>query len=232
MVLVRYIYYIGGVALFTWLLVALELSGPGGLKLQQFDYPGDIIGTSEYSPLEHIQAGILVTCGLLFTWVGSHCPGQRPIAQLFAGLAGIFFIRELDYFLDRFIAVNLWQALMAIVAAILIVYIYRDWQRFRIAWFRIWPSPGLTMLFAGSIVIFAFVPLVARESLWMAIMGDRYMRIVSLAVEEFVELLGYFLWLVGTIEYAYQSKVIALQEPQSAVAKRRASRQPKSEGRF
>jgi hypothetical protein len=51
-------------------------------------------------------------------------------------------------------------------------------------------------------------------------------------VEELVELLGYFLFLIGTIEYTYQARVVAFHEPLSAVAKRRAGRQPKSAGRF
>ena len=66
----------------------------------------------------------------------------------------------------------------------------------------------------------------------MAIMGDGYQRIVKLAVEEFIELIGYFFWLIGTIEYTYQARAIAMREPQAAVAKRRAGRFPKSEGRF
>jgi hypothetical protein len=66
----------------------------------------------------------------------------------------------------------------------------------------------------------------------MAILGEDYRRIVKLAVEEFIELSGYMLWLIGTIEYTYQAKAIALREPQAAAAKRRASRLPKSKGRF
>lgn len=232
MVLIRYIFYLGGIALVCWLLTSLEISGPGGLRLHLYVYPGDSIGTSEYSPVEHIQAAILLTCGLLYAWVARYCPAQRTVALFFAGLAAIFLIRELNYFLDLLIANNFWHMLMAVVAAILIVFTYRHWPRFRIAWLRIWPSPGLTLLFAGAIVLFAFVPIVSREALWMALMGERYVPVVRFAVEEFVELLGYFLWLIGTIEYAYQSKVIAKQEPRSVVAKRRAGRQPKSAGRF
>ena len=40
-------------------------------------------------------------------------------------------------------------------------------------------------------------------------MGDSYERIFKLAVEEFIELLGYFLWIIGTIEYALQARAIA-----------------------
>lgn len=232
MVLIRFVLYFLGVALITYLLTRLEVAAPGSLKLQLFSGPGDVLGTSEFSPVEVIQSGILAICGLLFAWVARNFPSQRAIAVPFGGLALIFLIRELDYFLDRFVAENFWQSLMAVVAALVIVYSGRQRRKFRVAWLRIWPSPGLTLLFAGAVIIFAFVSLVGHEPLWMAILGEQYQRVAKLAVEEFIELSGYFMWLVGTIEYAYQVRAIAGQEPQSAAAKRRARRQPKSDGRF
>ena len=233
MVLVRYICYFIGVALVTGLLAYSEISAPGGLKLHTFPAPGDLLGTSEYSPVEIIQNGILVICGLLFVWVGRYCPQQRPIAHTFAALALIFLIRELDYFLDKFVADNFWQAIMAVVAALAFAYTYRNWRRFRIAWFRVWPSPGITLMFAGFVIHFAYVLIIGHEPLWAAILGDNYVRVAKLAAEEFMELIAYFLWLIGTIEYAYQSRAIATREPQPVVAKRRDRRQhQKTEGRF
>lgn len=232
MALLRYLFYFLGVGVVTGLLAALEIWFPGSLKLHLFVNAGDVVGTSEYSPIEIIQPGILIVCGLLYTWVASNCPSQRPIAILFGGLALIFAIRELDYFLDRFVADNFWQLLNGIAGSLLIAYSWRQRRRFRLAWLRMWPSPGLTLLFAGATIIFAFVQFIGHEPLWQSIMGDDYQRIVKLAVEEFIELSGYFLWMIGTIEYTYQAKVIAFREPQPAAAKRRAGRLPKSEGRF
>ena len=48
-----------------------------------------------------------------------------------------------------------------------------------------------------------------------------------------MELMGYYLWLIGTIEYAYQSRAITTREPQPAVAKKRdRDRHQQSEGQF
>ena len=231
MALIRYVLYFFGVAIITWLLTQLEISSPGSLKLHIYPNPADTLGTSEYSPVEIIQPGILVICGLLLAWVATNCPSQRPVAFLFGGMALAFFIRELHFFLDR-VADNLWQVLVTIPTALVIVYTYRHRRRFRIAWGRVWPSPGLAILFSGAIVMFAFAQIVADENLWMAILGDHYRRVVKLSVEEFMELAAYYLWLIGTIEYTYQARVIAMREPQPAVAKRRQGRQPKPEGRF
>jgi hypothetical protein len=151
---------------------------------------------------------------------------------MFGGLALAFIIRELDYFLDLYVADNFWQVAFAIVAALIITYTYRHWRRFRVAWLRVWPSPGIALLFAGACIHFAFVRFVGHEPLWIAILGDGYQRVIKLGIEEFIETMGYFLWLIGTIEYTYQARAIALREPQPAVARRRARRKPKSKGRF
>lgn len=232
MLLIRYILYFVGVALTAFLLTQLEISIPGDLKLDLLVDAGDVTGTSEYSPVEIIQSLILVACALLLGWVAAYCHSQRTIAIVFGGLALIFLLRELDYFLDRFVIVNLWRVIVAIVAALVIVYCYRQWRRFRIAWFRVWPSPGLVLYFAGAVVVFSFAPFVSREVLWQSLLGPGYQRIAVVAAGEFIELVGYCLWLVGTIEYVQQARAIGQQEPQTVAAKRREGRRPKSEGRF
>lgn len=232
MVLIRYILYFIGITLLAGLLTQMEIVAPGSLKLQVFTNPSDTLGTSEYSPVEIIQVCILMVCGALFAWVSRYCPSQRPIALPFAGLAALFSIRELDYFLDRQIVENFGQVVVAVIIALLIVYAYRQQRKFRIAWLRIWPSPGLTLLFAGACIVFSFAMLIGQESWWVALLGEDYRRIAKLAAEEFVEVVGYYFWLIGTIEYSYQARAIALRDPQAVAAKRRDGRREKSAWRF
>jgi hypothetical protein len=229
---VRYVFYFAGVAVITSALTQLEIQFPGSLKLHVIVNEGDKFGTSEYSPIEIIQPLILGICGLLMAWVAKYCPSQRPIAFPFGGLALVFLIRELDYYFDRYLIDNLWQVLTAIAGAFVIAYTYRQRRRLKIAWGRIWPSPGMALLFAGAIILFAYVRLVGHEPLWMSILGDDYQRVVKLAVEEFIELIGYFLWLIGTIEYAYQARAIAYKDPQPAVQRRREKRRHDLEGPY
>lgn len=229
---IRYPIYFFSIAFVTWALTRMELAAPGSLKLHIMVEPTDIYGTSEYSPVEIIQAIILGACGIIMGWVAKYCPSQRPIAFLFGGLALAFLIRECDYFLDRYVIDNLWQVLVTIVGALVVTYTYRQRRRLKIALARIWPSPGLTFLFCGAVILFAFVRLVGHEPLWESMLGDAYQRIIKLAVEEFTELLGYFLWMVGTIEYALQARAIAYRKPQPAARRRRDKRRHDAEKRF
>jgi hypothetical protein len=231
MLLIRYIAYFIGVALVVFLLARLEISFPGSLQLDSIGNASDVASARKFSPIGIVQSLLLVICGLLQWWVALHCHSQRPIAILFSGLALIFLLHELDDFLDNHVIVNLWQVMIAIVAALIIVYCYRQWRRLRIAWFRVWPSPGLTLYFAGAIVVLILVPVFAQETLWKSPAGDLE-RMVSATAKEFAELIGYALWLIGTVEYAMQARIITKHEPQSVAAKRRAGRHPKSEGRY
>jgi magnesium-transporting ATPase (P-type) len=224
----RYLLYFISIAFVTWALTNMEIASPGSLKLHIVVSDTDVFGTSEFSPVEIIQAIILGVCGLIMTWVARYCPSQRPIAFGFGGLALIFLIRESDYFLDRFVADNAWQVLTAVFGALLVAYTYRHRKRLVIALARIWPSPGLTLLFAGAIILFAFVPLVGHEPLWRSILGETYLRITKLAIEEFMELMGYFLWMIGTVEYAFEARAIAYRKPQPAARRRRDTRRRKS----
>ena len=227
----RYLLYFLAIAFITWALTQMEIASPGSLKLHVVMSETDVYGTSEFSPVEIIQAIILALCGLIMGWVARYCPSQRPIAFGFGGLALIFMIRESDYFLDRYVVDNLWQVLIAILAALLIAYTYRHRKRLTIALARIWPSNGITLLFAGAVILFAFVPLVGHEPLWMSILDHAYQRVIKLAIEEFIELMGYFLWMIGTIEYALQARAIAYRVPQPAARRRRDTRRRKSRRR-
>ena len=218
---IRYLLYFLLVASITAIFCVLEIAYPGSLRLHEFVGPDDPLGTSEYSPIEMIQPLVLIVCGLLMAWVALNYVSQRPVAFGFGGLALAFMFRELDYFSDRYLPDNLWQVLIGIAAALVIAYTYRHRRRLSIALSRLWPSPALALLFAGAVILFVFVRLVGYEALWQAILGEQYVRVVTLAVEEFIELLGYLFWLIGTIEYTYQVRLLYEREPQSIAAKRR-----------
>jgi hypothetical protein len=80
------------------------------------------------------------------------------------------------------------------------------------------------LLFAGAVILFSFVRFVGHEPLWQAIMGDDYQRVVKLGLEEFIELVGYFFWLIGSFEYAWQARQIALRDPATPALRRRRHR--------
>ena len=209
----RYLLYTLAVLLLTGYFAWAEISEPGSLKLLVFESSEDQLGTSEYSPIELIQPVMLMTCMLLFAWVAKDVPSQRPIAFLFGGIAFSGTVRELDLFLDRAVADNFWQLPVGLAAALVIVYTLRNRRRFKVAWLKIWPSAGLSLLYAGALIEFVFAQLIGHQPLWQAIAGDGYQRIVKVTVEELIELMGYCIWVIGSIEYALQARNLRHAEP-------------------
>ena len=65
----RYLVYFIAIAFITWALTALELASPGSLRLHVLVNPSDVYGTSEFSPVEIIQAIVLMACGGILAWV-------------------------------------------------------------------------------------------------------------------------------------------------------------------
>jgi type IV secretory pathway TrbD component len=228
----RYLIYFAAIAFVTWALTQLELASPGSLSLQVLLSNAHSHGGIVYSPVAFIQAIILALCGAVMWWVARYCPTQQPIAVPLGGMALAFLTRELSYILDRYLIDNLWQVIIVVIGALLIVYLYRNYKRVQIALARIWPSPGLTLMFAGAAILFPFAWFVGDEALWMSIMGNDYRRVVALAVEEFIALMGYSMWMIGSIEYALQARAIAMAEPQPAARRRRNKRRHDAEGRF
>jgi len=202
-VLLRYFAYATLIAGAAAGLLWVALRWPGGLLLNFVVGEEDTLGTSEFSPVEQLQHLLLLLSAGIFAWVAIRDRLRRPMCVGFIALFLIGFIRELDFFLDRYATDNLWQVLCTIVLALATVYIYRHRKRYLIGWRRTWPSVGLAIIIGGMLLLVPYSLIVGNESLWQAIMGDAYARVAKMAAEEFIELGGYLLIFIGSIEFLY-----------------------------
>lgn len=199
----RYLGYAAFVAGVGALLHGLAADAPEGLRIRVLVDGEATLGTSEYSPVEWLQTALVVSAALVFTWIAARDRLRRPLAVAIAALFALFLVRELDYFLDREFADNLWQVLAALLGVGAGVYAWRERARLVAAWQRSWPSAGLAIVFAGLVVLVPFAQVTAGEALWRALLGADYSRTAKLAYEELVELGGYLLIMVGSVEFLY-----------------------------
>ena len=202
-VLLRYLAYATFIAAVAVSLLWVALRWPGGLLLNFDGSERDALGTSEISPVEQLQHLLLLISAGIFVWVAIRDRLRRPMCVGLIALFLIGLIRELDFYLDRYFRDNLWQVLCTIVLALATVYIYRHRKRFLMGWRRTWPSGGLAMIISGMLLLIPYSLIVGNESLWQAIMGDAYVRVAKMAAEEFIELGGYLLIIIGSIEFLY-----------------------------
>jgi hypothetical protein len=179
------------------------VSAPGGLQIMVIPERGAVLGTSEFSIVEQLQHILVAFCGLVFGWVAFRDRLRRPMAVGFVALFTLFLVRELDFFMDRYVADNLWQVLSGLVVVLAGVYLVRHRGRLEAGWHRSWPSAGLAILLAGVILLIPYVQILASEALWQALMAERYSRAAKLAFEELSELGAYLMITIGCLEFLY-----------------------------
>ena len=197
----RLLAYILGLAAVMTGLVAIERFTAPGLRLLAPSPLARTLGTSEYSPVEWLQVVTLVTIAAL-AW---HCTGlqraQRTLAWLMVAFASAAACRELDLFLDGYLFDHAWQLIVAMIGVAAIVHAMRHRAALVAAWRRALPEPGVVLMVFGAALLVVFANVIGNEGLWQSLLGPDYRRIAKIAAEEFAELAGYWLWLVGQVEY-------------------------------
>lgn len=199
-----------GYALVLGALLAIpifsQMTAPGSLKLLIASDMTPSLGTSEYSLIERLQVGILfliVALGLLSArWQGEH----PALSVLLIAIALVAIVRENDLLLDYFLIDHAWQVIAGLMVAVTVGYQYQHWKSLRLGWLRSQPSPGIALMLGAAAMLLIVAGLVGHEPFWQSVMAENYQRSVKIAVEELVELSGYWLWLVGQSEFAWQCR--------------------------
>jgi hypothetical protein len=199
----RYLGYTCFIIVSAFLVLWASVRLPDSLRISVVVSPGSELTTSEFSPVEFFQCALILFCGLIFSWIAFRDRLRRPVAIGFASLFLLFLVRELDFFIDTYFADNLWQVLAAVIIAVSGVYMFRHRQRLQFGWRRSWPSAGLGILISGILILIPFAQIVATDSLWQAVLGDDYIRSAKLAAEELLELGGYLVITIGSLEFLH-----------------------------
>ena len=181
-------------------LAWIEISG-GGMRLQVMTPASPVMGTSEYSWPENLQLLWLGLIALLAADCVRRLPVQRPVSVLLLGLAGAAFIRECDWYLDVFVRDHVWQLLLGLLVVCIAVYLLRRTAALATAVARVQSSVGFALIGCAVAGLLVFASVIGHEPLWIALLGEQYVRLAKLATEELSELFCYWLWFTGQCEY-------------------------------
>lgn len=199
----RLLAYVLGLAAVMTGLVAIERFTETGLRLLAPSPLARTLGTSEYSPVEWLQVIVLVTIAALAWYCATMRRKQRTLALMMVAVAAAAACRELDLFLDGYLFDHAWQLVVAMIAVAAIVHAMRHRSALVAQWRRALREPGLVLMVLGVALLAVFANVVGNEGLWQSLLGDGYRRVAKIAAEEFAELAGYWLWLVGQVEYTF-----------------------------
>ena len=197
----RLLIYIGALAGVMVGLAAIERYTEDGLRLLVSSPIARTLGTSEYSVVEWLQVLALVVIAALSWRAMRLSRTQRPLAAMGMAVAAAAFCRELDFFFDAYLFDHAWQVLVAIIAVVAIVFAVRHRRALTASWVRAVQQPPMVLMVLGVSLLLVFAPVLGSEGLWQSLMGGDYVRVAKIAAEELAELAGYWLWLIGQIEF-------------------------------
>jgi hypothetical protein len=160
----------------------------------------------EGSLLEWVQLLFLFSSMVILGVIAHRYRHHQPLAIALASFFAAACIRECDAYFDRYLFKHAWKIGVVIVLVVGLRVVLAE-RKLVVASLREcanWLSTGVML--SGFMVVFIFSRILGYKIWWMGVMGEGYMRVVTRVAEESVELLGYYLLLIGVVEYALTLK--------------------------
>lgn len=148
----------------------------------------------EISATEIIQEVLLFIMGFLYLFAGRRDRNLTPVSNLISVFFFIAFIREFNNFIE------FWFYLVLPLLVLFFWLIYRDRRKIVKSLHYFIELPSSAYFVTGILVTFIFSRFFGRSGLWMEILGSNFNRAAKSAAEEGIELLGYTLLIIATLE--------------------------------
>jgi MFS superfamily sulfate permease-like transporter len=169
-----------------------------GAYLEALYFPS--VRFTELGFTEFTQTLVLATCCAMLVYIRQVLKVWPTVTLLLLTFLAASLVREQDHFLDSYVAHNTWKALVALIIIPTLVWVVKQRHRFldEFAYYSNTFSFGLFT--AGVLTTYIFSRLYGRQEFWQTILDDNYVRNFKNIAEEVVELLGYSLMLIATLE--------------------------------
>jgi hypothetical protein len=169
-----------------------------GAYLEALYFPS--VRFTELGFTEFTQTLVLATCCAMLVYIRQVLKVWPTVTLLLLAFLAASLVREQDHFLDSYVAHNTWKALVALIIIPTLVWVVKQRRRFldEFAYYSNTFSFGLFT--AGVLTTYIFSRLYGRQEFWQTILDDSYVRNFKNIAEEVVELFGYSLILIATLE--------------------------------
>jgi hypothetical protein len=152
----------------------------------------------ENSWTEILQEAFLFITGIVFLITARYDLKMRPVANLTAVFFFMCFIREFNN------QVPYWFYLEIPLIILFGVLIFVERTKLEPAILRLVDNRAISWLVTGFLVTFVFSRFFGKTGFWEHLLENNYNRWAKNAAEEGIELLGYTLMLMGSIEILVQ----------------------------
>jgi len=193
------------------LIYAVILFGIYGILQIDSNQEGKIF--KENSLTEWLQILFMVFTSIVFYISGKIDKNNLALMKLLIGLLFIAIIRELDEVLDKFVFDGAWQILALVILLVLSFLVYKHRKNLAPSINKFVKLSSFGILQSGFLIVMVFSRLFGQKIFWKSVMGASYIRSVKDVAEESLELLGYGLIFIGSIEFLLFCKKKATQDP-------------------
>ncbi|WP_316734947.1 hypothetical protein [Pedobacter aquatilis] len=161
---------------------------------------------SEDSFTEHMQSVLLVISAGISIFIFKKDSYYRMVALLFFTLLACSFFREQDIYFERYLGKTTWMYPVCLILMWFVYHLIRNFRRLVFELRNFVNSYSFGIFLTGFLTTFIFSRLFGRKIFWYAVMDERYFRAVKNAAEECLELFGYLMLLIATIELLLESR--------------------------
>ena len=155
----------------------------------------------ENSLTEWSQILFMVFTCLVFYISGKIDKSNHALMRLLIGFLSVIVIRELDEVLDKFVFDGSWQVLALTILLALLFFCYKHRKDISSSINKFVKLSSFGIMESGFLIIMVFSRLFGQKIFWKSVMGASYLRSVKDVAEESLELLGYSLIFIGSIEF-------------------------------
>ena len=161
----------------------------------------------ETGPVEILQIVTALAAAIIFFAAGRVDRTKAPSTVMIALFLLCLIIRELDFFLDEYVARHAWKILVALVVVCMTVYTIRKRRELMASLLEFISHPSFGVLLAGLLVLTVFSRLFGYGDFWEELIEGSFYRTVKTIVEETSEQIAYFLLLIASCEFLHDARI-------------------------
>lgn len=161
---------------------------------------------NEQSIVEYVQSLLLLLSALTYLYISFKHKSSFPLAFALFSFTMASLIREQDAFLDEHVYDGAWQTGAFSLLFLAVIIVYRNKGLFFSNLNGFVNKFSFGILLSGILTTYIFARLYGRKVFWMAVMESQYTRDVKNVSEESLELFGYTLILIASVEFYLLAK--------------------------
>ncbi|MBX2845665.1 MAG: hypothetical protein KTR13_05560 [Saprospiraceae bacterium] len=179
----------------------------GILEVIEYDSTVGEVGTrfGESSFTEIAQEVFLLLGAIACYFVAWRSKAYRALLISMATFMLVSFVREFNNYMKTHWFDGAWQIIVYSILIPYFIYAFKHWRGIKSDLEKLSSSFSFGVLFCAVLIVFLFSRIYGLHGIWQNLLGENYIRDIKNVSEEGIELLGYALLFLGSLEVCLNS---------------------------